>query len=152
MIEKNSFILPKDMDKAHTVAATLFTRTAAFLRSILPVSAEILHVGATAVPECLTKGDLDIVVRVKQDDFVTAHSAIAAEFGTNEGSVKTEGFAAFEDKNSIPELGIQLTAVGGAFDFFHKFSEFLRTHPQQLEKYRAAKDAFISETLDCLNC
>jgi GrpB-like predicted nucleotidyltransferase (UPF0157 family) len=59
----------------------------------LPATADVRHIGATAVPDCLTKGDLDIVVRVPSDDFADADTALATLFARNEGSIRTEGFS-----------------------------------------------------------
>ncbi|WP_414531517.1 GrpB family protein [Rhodopseudomonas sp. G2_2311] len=36
------------------------------LIAVLPNTSELLHIGATSVPGCLTKGDLDIVIRVER--------------------------------------------------------------------------------------
>jgi GrpB-like predicted nucleotidyltransferase (UPF0157 family) len=132
------------------------------LATLLPPSAEILHIGATAIPGSLTKGDLDIVVRVARSDFVNAERVLASRFARNSGSVRTEEFAAYEDDERSPHLGIQLTIMGGTIDVFHHFVEALRGNSdlvrhyneiklscsgQPMADYRAAKDIFIGRVL-----
>ncbi len=148
---------------ARAAAEALFERIAPVLRRELPLSAEIRHIGSTAIPGCLTKGDLDIVVRVHPTDFQAADEALAARFARNAGSMRSSSFASFEDHTQSPHLGIQLTTIGAANDFFHLLVERLQCDPALLRsynalktrfdghpmaEYRAAKDAFIAEVLD----
>jgi hypothetical protein len=56
------FLLAPDDARARAAAEALFASTGAEIRALLPYAADIRHIGATAVPGCLTKGDLDIVV------------------------------------------------------------------------------------------
>jgi GrpB-like predicted nucleotidyltransferase (UPF0157 family) len=167
MSDEAIFCLHSDPDAARAAAQALFDQTLPELRRILPPSADIRHVGATAIPGCLTKGDLDIVVRVPADDFATAEAALAQHFARNTGSVHSENFAAFEASQLRPHLGIQLTAMGGPQDFFHTFMERLAAHPallaryndikrtfdgQSMAHYRAAKGAFIRKVLSPREC
>jgi GrpB-like predicted nucleotidyltransferase (UPF0157 family) len=150
-----------DPELARLRAESLFERTRAALQTVLPM-ADIRHIGATAIRGCLTKGDLDIVVRVPSDDFTHAETVLSNRFSRNQGSTRTSDFAAFEDVSTDPHLGIQLTAIGGPFDFFHEFVEALGASPQlvreynalksaheghEMAVYRAAKDAFIDRVL-----
>jgi GrpB-like predicted nucleotidyltransferase (UPF0157 family) len=154
--------LAVDLDVARSAAETLFHTIAAELAAVLPTSAEVRHIGATAVPGCLTKGDLDIVVRVEQADFPAAQSLLMTRYKRNAGSIRTNAFAAFEYAHRTPHLGVQLTVKGGAFDVFHHFVEALRADPalvrhyndlkqhfrgRPMADYRAAKDAFVGEVL-----
>ncbi len=134
---------------------------------MLPASADIRHIGATAVPGCLTKGDLDIVVRVAAADFATADVVLAARFARNTGSTHTDTFSAFEDADTSPHLGVQLAVAGSPDDCFHTFAEALRRDPhllteynilkqgfdgQPMDVYRAAKSAFIERVLLSAKC
>ena len=111
-------------ERARDQAERLFGLTRAALQSVLP-TADIRHVGATAIRGCLTKGDLDIVVRVPAKDFAQAETVLATRYAFNSGSTRTTDFAAFEDATTDPPLGIQLTVIDGPFDFFHAFVEAL---------------------------
>lgn len=118
------FSLPPDQRQARAAAQELFVQIAPTLRNMLR-SADIRHVGATAVAGCLTKGDLDIVVRIGAEDFIAADATLGAHFARNTGSVRTNTFSSFEDRSTTPHLGIQLTVVGAPYDFFHTFVEAL---------------------------
>lgn len=165
MTKEASFILV-DAVSAGERAQRLFETVSASLMAILPPAADIRHIGATAVPGCLTKGDLDIVIRVPAEAFEDTDAVLASIFARNSGSIRTETFSAFEDASSEPHLGIQLTAIDGPFDFFHLFVEALRQSPRLVEDYnalkrrhdgrdmapyRAAKDAFVERVLTDLH-
>jgi GrpB-like predicted nucleotidyltransferase (UPF0157 family) len=151
-----------DPERAYAAAQRLFEVTKAKLIGRLPATAEVHHIGATALPGCLTKGDLDIVVRIPARDFAAADAVLAALFSRNEGSIRTDTFSAFEDNASDPHLGVQLAVIDGPFDNFHVFVDALRQSPQHvadynalkrrydgasMETYRAAKDAFVARVL-----
>ena len=132
------------------------------LAEILPPTADVRHIGATAIPGCLTKGDLDIVIRVPAADFSSADAALAARFARNEGSIRTPTFSAFEDLSRDPHVGLQLAAIDSRDDVFHLFVEALRGSLPLVNEYnglkrrhdgadmglyRAAKDAFVERVL-----
>jgi GrpB-like predicted nucleotidyltransferase (UPF0157 family) len=161
MVENEVFILHSSSEDARLAACRLFVEVRRSLQNILP-SSDIRHVGATVIPNCLTKGDLDIVVRVAAIDFASANDILSKAFKRNEGSVSTDDFAAFQDANTSPHLGIQLTTMGGPFDVFHIFAEALRSDPtlvaayndlkrrfvgRPMSDYRMAKDRFVAEVL-----
>src|SRR5699024_3524340 len=94
--------------------------------------ADIQHVGSSAIPNSLSKGDLDIQVRVSSSLFPCAVEKLAKLYDLNKGSIKTSEFRAFKDDTTSPPLGIQLTVVDSEFDFFWKFRDVLL----QSDKYR----------------
>jgi GrpB-like predicted nucleotidyltransferase (UPF0157 family) len=123
---------------------------------------EIEHIGATAVPGCITKGDLDIVVRVDAEDFSEADRVLASRYGRNEASAKTDAFASFECEVSDPPTGIQLVSKGSPLDDFLPFRDLLRQDDQLVRAYNdlkqgaahlgrdgywQAKNMFISQVL-----
>lgn len=131
--------LVADPDRARRAADTLFAALEHDLGPQLPASAEMLHVGATAIPGCLTKGDLDVAIRVDADDFPAAAAILAARFAPNAGSIRTADFAAFEGRVMAPALGLQLTVRDGQFDVFHRFAVALRADPSLVARYNALK-------------
>ncbi len=139
MPSEPNFVLHPNEAEARAAAELLFQRTALQLRALLPLSADIRHIGATAIPGCLTKGDLDIVVRVAAEDFAAADEALARRFARNTGSKRTDGFSSFEDATTWPHLGLQLTVVGGGDDYFHLFAEALMRDPDLVAQYNALK-------------
>jgi GrpB-like predicted nucleotidyltransferase (UPF0157 family) len=128
-----------DAERAREAAARQFDIISSSLKAVLPPTADVRHIGATAVPGCLTKGDLDIVVRVAAEDFDNADAALAARFERNYGSTRTNTFSAFENVSNNPHLGVQLTVIGGEFDLFHQFVEVLQQSPALVREYNALK-------------
>jgi GrpB-like predicted nucleotidyltransferase (UPF0157 family) len=108
------------------------------LLRLLP-GADVQHVGSTAVPGSLTRGDLDIQVRVPAADFDAAEAVLASHYQRNDRSDRATSFASFTDEKAAPPLGVQLTAIDGPQDRFHRFRDVLRAHPQLREAYDALK-------------
>lgn len=142
------FALHPDVETARADAERLFGRISSELRVLLPPSTDIRHIGATAVPGCLTKGDLDIVVRVAAEDFIAADAALAARFARNIGSKRTDTFSSFEDGATSPHLGVQLTVAGGEDDYFHLFVESLMRDRELVALYNALKRQFDGQPMD----
>ncbi|MCT8137315.1 GrpB family protein [Anaerobacillus sp. CMMVII] len=131
------------------------------IHELLP-EADIQHVGSSAIPNSLTKGDLDIQVRVNTEAFLTAVKALSTIYESNEGSIKTDFFRSFKDDHAVPPLGVQLTVIGSEFDDFWKFREVLLMNLQyrheydqlkkqfegkEMEDYREAKHAFFQRLM-----
>jgi GrpB-like predicted nucleotidyltransferase (UPF0157 family) len=137
-----------------------WARESAVLRWLLPQS-DLQHVGSTAVPGSLTKGDLDVQVRVAAEAFERAERVLAAHYPRNALSTRLPGaFAAFVSRGRAVEIGIQLTSMHGAVDTFWRFREVLRAREYLRQRfdalkraheglpmavYRAAKDRFLEE-------
>lgn len=131
------------------------------IAELLP-GARIEHVGSTAVPDSLTKGDLDLCVLVLPGDFAAADSRLAGRYARNTGSIHTAEFAAFTAEGGTVDVGIQLVAAGSEWDTFVRWRDRLRADPalrlaydalkrrfhgEPMDAYRAAKSAFIHDAL-----
>lgn len=116
--------------------------------SVLLPSAEIHHIDSTAVPGSLTKGDLDVQVRVRADAFARADAVLAGHYARNEASDRTGTFSSFKEDGGDPALGIQLTAIDGPEDFFRRLRDYLRAHPEANERYNALKRRFEGARMD----
>jgi GrpB-like predicted nucleotidyltransferase (UPF0157 family) len=142
-------------------ADRLFKEVAWKLAHVIP-AAEIHHIGSTAIPGTLTKGDLDVLVRVSAEDFRVAEAALERMFRRNTGSFRSEAFAAFLDHSTEPDLGVQLVVRDGEADTFLVWRERLESDPElrrqyddlkrrfegkSMDEYREAKAQFISERL-----
>ncbi|GJD80074.1 GrpB family protein [Methylobacterium gregans] len=132
---------------AARAAWRLFACVRAELGACLPAEAAIEHVGATAEPGCLGKGDLDIAVQVPSDLFAACRAILAQRYADNPGSVRTADFAAFCDAAAEPPLGIQLVAIGSEFDLFVRFRDRLRAEPDLVERYNALKRAHAGRSM-----
>lgn len=145
-------------------AEVTFFMHKALIEELLPES-DVQHVGSTAIPNSITKGDLDIQVRVNAKIFPNAVIELAKLYELNEDSVKTETFRAFKDESTIPPVGVQLTVINSEFDFFWKFRDFLlmidnylkqydnlkwKYEGMEMEDYREAKNKFFEKMMATL--
>jgi len=132
------------------------------LRALLP-GAELHHVGATALPEAVTKGDLDILVRVPEAGFSEATETLKSHFSTKQPENWTHEFASFGDDTAyeVP-VGVQLLVKDCEQDFMLFIRDYLAANPSAVAGYNRlkfdhagdsgdgywrAKDAFFSKIL-----
>jgi GrpB-like predicted nucleotidyltransferase (UPF0157 family) len=115
------------------------------LTALLP-EADVEHTGGSSLPGALTRGDVDLHVRVAAADFPVALAALEARFTAYYRPMWTPEFAAF----TIPEeqrlpTGLVLTAVGGEHDLrFTRGWALLRARPELLTEYNDFKQRFAA--------
>ena len=81
--------------------------------AILALLPEVIHTGGTSLPDALTRGDLDIHVRVPPEDFPFARDTLAAAYPTDHPpAMWTSGFATFVVADASVPTGIALTCSG----------------------------------------
>jgi GrpB-like predicted nucleotidyltransferase (UPF0157 family) len=118
-----------------------FERERARLVALLP-TAEVLHTGGTSIPRALTRGDLDIHVRVAPADFASARGKLSGAYASYSRETWTDEFATFVRADAELDTGVALTAVGGEHDLrFLTAWRRLRSDPQLLAEYNALKEA-----------
>lgn len=143
------------MELVHFLDNSLFYKNAEktflvhkkIIKERLP-EADIQHVGSTAIPNSLTKGDLDIQVRVSSGQFLEAVTSLSALYELNKGSIKTDRFRAFKDNSTIPPLGVQLTVIGSEHDFFWKFRDVLLRNDRYRKEYDDLKRKYEGKFMD----
>lgn len=109
-------------------AEAAFTTWAQVLDRLVP-GADVQHVGATAVPGSLSKGDLDVCVRVPAERFAAADAALAAQFVRNAETTHSPTYSSFKDDRATPPLRVQLVVTGAPEDFFVQLRERLAAAP-----------------------
>ena len=139
-----------------------FMRLKGELEALIP-GADIQHVGSTAVPGSLTKGDLDVQVRVEAARYHMAKERLSDIYHVNVGGFAADDSVSFEDNTGRPAVGIHLTVIGGTADIQWRFrdlliaSESLRGEYDELKRqfegksmarYREAKERFVTRVLD----
>lgn len=117
------------------------------MKESLP-EADVQHVGSTAIPNSLTKGDLDIQVRVISGQFLKAVEVLSVLYELNVGSIKTDRFRAFKDDSTVPPLGVQLTVIGSEYDFFWKFRDVLLRNDHYRKEYDELKKKYEGKAMD----
>lgn len=117
------------------------------LAALLP-RARIEHVGSTAVPGSITKGDLDVCVIVEPADFADADAQLSGRYRRNPGSIRTADFAAFTAEDGAIDVGIQLVAAGSEWDTFVRWRDLLRSDPELLRAYDTLKRRYEGTPMD----
>lgn len=125
--------------------------------------ADVQHVGSTAIPGSLTKGDLDIQVRVPASQYSEAKERLRDCYDVNTGGFTGEDAISFEDYSTDVPAGIHLTVIGGSADIQSRFRDRLMQSAQlrreydelkrkfdgkSMAEYRDAKELFVLRVLD----
>jgi GrpB-like predicted nucleotidyltransferase (UPF0157 family) len=139
--------------------AGVFARRRAGLEGMLP-GARIEHVGSTAVPGSLTKGDLDICAIVAGEEFEPASRVLAERFEIHQPENWSATLASFTAPSEDDiDVGVQLVAADSD-DELHfvgwrdrlradpelraRYDELKRRHQDGgMDAYRAAKEKLI---------
>src|SRR5262249_15549933 len=86
----------KPVSEVRPQAERVVSRVFARLAALLP-DAELHHIGATALPTGVTKGDVDVLVRVPAAGFPAAVAALRRDFAVKQPDNWTAEFASFGD-------------------------------------------------------
>lgn len=113
-------------------------------------SAEAYDMGSTSIPGLLTKGDLDINLRVGKKDYKRAISYMSKSFDRSQLENWNDGFASFASKGDIEGIpvGIQITVKGHEEDKFFKQLELLKSDPSLIKKYNDIKKEYNGREMD----
>ncbi len=130
-------------------------------KALVP-SAQIEHVGSTAITGALTKGDLDVQVRVTASEYPAAKERLCQLFDVNLGGFSGNDAISFEDYSGEPHVGVHLTVVDGSADVQWRFRDLLlaseslrqayddlkrRFDGKSMTEYRDAKADFVDRVL-----
>ena len=138
----------QEADIFREVAKRVFTGQKARILAAIPL-AQVEHVGGTAIPGCLTKGDLDINVRVRQEDFALAVEQLKRLYKIAQPDNWTEGFASFKGGKTLGmDVGVQLTSVGAPEDAFVRLRDILSSRPDLLARYNQMKTDHNGKSMD----
>lgn len=109
------------------------------INALLP-EAEVLHIGGSSIPGAVTKGDLDIQVRVGKSDMPRASTALKSLFEPNNMELWNGELAIFRDELQYHwKIDILMTAIGSADDDCFKFRNLLLADLRLLEEYNNIK-------------
>src|SRR4051812_17307949 len=120
-----------------------FQRHSREIRALVP-SATVEHVGATAIPGSLTKGDLDLLVRVPAADLAHAANTLRGRYEVDQPANWTETFASFSEheEGELP-LGVQLVAAGSRVEAaFSAIRRLLRARPDLVDRANELRRRF----------
>jgi GrpB-like predicted nucleotidyltransferase (UPF0157 family) len=154
-------IRPEEQIRDAVVAA--FEAHATRFRARLPV-AEIEHVGSTSIPGALTKGDLDLLVRVEATEFDAAVRTARDVYDVHQPENWTRTYASFVDPEATdPPVGVQVVVRGSGDDrpfgpfrgamiadpgLLAAYNRFKLEHDGEgYERYTEAKGVFVEQVL-----
>ena len=127
-------------DEIQDIARAAFDAHRRDLVALLPTE-NVEHVGATAVPGALTKGDVDLLVRVSERDFADAVLILRERYLVHQAHNWTRTLASFTAPGtSEPPVGVQLVVAGSDADgFFGPIRDALINDPALLAQYNELK-------------
>jgi GrpB-like predicted nucleotidyltransferase (UPF0157 family) len=136
------------LPEAHfrTAIYPLFEKLKQDLLKIIP-GADIQHVGSTAIPGSLTKGDLDIQVRVAASQYNDAKNQLCKQYSINTGGFASDDAMSFEDYSNKPSIGVHLTVIGSQYDIQYRFRDLLIENAQLRIEYDKLKCGFEGKSM-----
>lgn len=138
----------KSSEELAQVVAEILHDVRARLCKVLP-NAECHHIGSTAVPGSLTKGDIDVLLRVERAGFLKAVEVLRGTFDVKQPENWEPHFASFgSDTMYALPLGIQIVVKDSEADFFLFVRDHLISHPEALEHYNRLKVAYVDKSAD----
>jgi GrpB-like predicted nucleotidyltransferase (UPF0157 family) len=111
------------------------------VRSLVPRS-RIRHIGSTAIPGSITKGDIDLLVSVASDLMSVADSRLSTCFHRNKGSGRSATFSSFVGYRKPFHIGVQLVARGSADEREFLTVQTWLARPSVVKKYNSLKRKF----------
>ena len=128
------------------IAANVFQEQRKRLLNQLPL-AEVHHIGSTAIPGSITKGDLDVNVRVEEQEFAKAVELLKAMYAINQPNNWTATFASFKANRVGMDLGVQLTTMGSPEDTFLVHRDILLNRPELVEQLNILKMSYEGKSM-----
>jgi GrpB-like predicted nucleotidyltransferase (UPF0157 family) len=132
------------------------------LRTLVP-DFELQHIGATSIRGAVTKGDVDVLLRVTRERFPAIVELLTRHFQIKQPANWSSEFASFGDDDRYAlSVGIQVVVIDTTEDAFLFLRDYLLGNPDALEQYNRlkvaaapagseaywkAKDAFLSGLL-----
>ena len=136
----------QDVSKVRKAVETAFRRHRRRIKRLVP-DGSIEHVGSTVIPNCLTKGDLDIQVRVPRAAYPVAKSALLRHYEILPGGFTGRSAVSFKDDNATISVGVHLTVMGGSSDIQWRFREVFLARADLLQAYDALKRRFEGKSM-----
>lgn len=125
----------------------LFEKVKQELEALMPGS-DVQHVGSTAVPGSLTKGDLDVQVRVNASQFSFAKEILCEIYTVNDGGFVASDAISFERCHEKPSVGIHLTVIDGSCDIQWKFRDLMLSSASLRQEYDDLKYRFEGGSME----
>ncbi len=128
-------------DKYQPRLTKIFSEMKEVLNFHLPY-AGVEHIGSSAIEGAVSKGDLDILVRVSESDFVGAVGTLEMlGFAIKEDTLRSESLCMLHTTLFGTEVAVQLIESGSKFEDFVKFRDYMNANPKAVKEYNALKQS-----------
>jgi GrpB-like predicted nucleotidyltransferase (UPF0157 family) len=118
--------------------AQLFNSYQKDISTLLPL-ARIEHIGSSAIPNAISKGDLDIYIEVMPEQFDFAIEQLKTlNFIEKQNTLRTHELCMLESLNN-DEVAFQIVASHSEFIFFLTFRDKLMDSPTLVNEYNQLK-------------
>lgn len=108
------------------------------ISTLLPF-AKIEHIGSSAIPNAISKGDLDIYIEVKPDQFKFAIERLKTlNFIEKQNTLRTHELCMLESLNN-DDVAFQIVVTDSIFTFFLTFKNKLISSPKLVNEYNELK-------------
>ncbi|RXJ71540.1 hypothetical protein CS022_20720 [Veronia nyctiphanis] len=115
-----------------------FERYSSEIKSLIP-DARVEHIGASSIPEAISKGDLDIFVGVEPEDLEQAVISLKAlGFEEKIDTLRTPKLCMLESTIGN-DVALQVVANGSEFECFLAFRDSLRADASLVKQYNQLK-------------
>lgn len=124
----------------------IFDEVKSRISQVLP-HAEVDHIGSSSIKNAISKGDLDILVRVEGKDFHKGINALQnLGFKIKEGTLRTKSLCMLTTDEFKEDVAIQLVERGSEFENFLKFRDRLNSNTDLVNKYNELKQESVGLT------
>jgi GrpB-like predicted nucleotidyltransferase (UPF0157 family) len=120
------------------IAAAVVADVESSLRQLLP-DCQAEHIGATSMPDGVTKGDVDLSVRVSADLFDETVELLRGRFDIAQPDYWTATYASFSDTSRALPVGLQVSVIGSCDDFLVALRDLMRADSELRHAYDQVK-------------
>ncbi|GEA67244.1 hypothetical protein PA3_14020 [Acinetobacter pittii] len=118
--------------------AQLFNSYQKDISTLLPF-AQIEHIGSSAIPNAISKGDLDIYIEVMSEQFEFAIEQLKTlNFIEKQNTLRTHELCMLESLNN-DDVAFQIVVTDSIFTFFLTFKNKLINAPTLVNEYNELK-------------
>lgn len=118
--------------------AQLFNSYQKDISTLLPF-AKIEHIGSSAIPNAISKGDLDIYIEVMSEQFEFAIEQLKTiNFIEKQNTLRTHELCMLESLNN-DDVAFQIVVTDSIFTFFLTFKNKLISSPKLVNEYNELK-------------
>ncbi|EXE91333.1 GrpB domain, predicted nucleotidyltransferase, UPF0157 family [Acinetobacter pittii] len=118
--------------------AQLFNSYQKDISTLLPL-AKIEHIGSSAIPNAISKGDLDIYIEVMPEQFECAIERLKTlNFIEKQNTLRTHELCMLESLNN-DDVAFQIVVTDSIFTFFLTFKNKLISSPKLVNEYNELK-------------